>query len=155
MELQLHDDFHYIQKNPDLVFCEMTDVNKKDFENNGFVPISYLKSNYWGVYYKGFPAGFIGAIHRGKANYFNLKYADLYLQNIYVFPRFRGMEIAMDSIAYCIKDKKIKRGGQIILCVNPENLSAVRCYEKMGFRFIKKVRYIRFYKNLVFPRHRI
>lgn len=133
-------------------------TNLWQFQNKDFIPLSIInKDNFIGAFLDETPVGFACIKHRGeKGDYFNVKKSDLYLQKLYVFPEFRGRRIMQDIIINCISQKITEdRKYEITLCVRENNISAIKCYERIGFRRERKVRFIRFWKDIVFPRYTI
>lgn len=85
-----------------------------------------------------------------KTDYFLLRKSRLYLSCLWTSARFRGKEIMGDLISYMVSSSEIKQ-GKVTLCVRVNNTSAIRCYEKNGFKIVKRRRFIHIKWPLDFP----
>lgn len=56
---------------------------------------------------------------------------------VYTLPEFRGKNISQELINHLVDEAKIKGATKVSLMVNPIQESAVKLYEKMGFKTIK------------------
>lgn len=56
---------------------------------------------------------------------------------VYTLPEFRGKNISQELINRLVDEAKIKGATKVSLMVNPIQESAVKLYEKMGFKTIK------------------
>ncbi|MGI9554675.1 MAG: GNAT family N-acetyltransferase [Vampirovibrionia bacterium] len=60
----------------------------------------------------------------------------LHLYGLYVTPEFRGKGICKQIIEYAVSKKK-----NLNLDVDPDNIPAIKCYERAGFKFVKEITY--------------
>ena len=65
------------------------------------------------------------------------KYRVAALGNITTHPKFRNRGLA-ETVTACLCDQLATRADHIGLNVHSENLSAIRCYQKLGFRIISQ-----------------
>lgn len=145
------------KNNNELEFKWINEENINGFANNDFISTSMMhKGRYIGVYEKGKPIGFASLVYRGeKGDYFNIKKCDLYLRKLYVFPDYRGRRIMQDIIMYCLT-LPMPNGNlpqKVNLCVRPDNITAIKCYKRVGFKIMGSKYFFRLYKDSVFPRH--
>ena len=57
-----------------------------------------------------------------------------YLYNIYISPDFRGKGLCRKIVEHAVNRKK-----NLYLDVDPDNITAIKCYKKCGFIFKKKL----------------
>lgn len=146
-----------VKNNNELEFRRIDEGNIKDFANDDFISTSMMqKGRYIGAYEKGKPIGFASLVYRGeKGDYFNIKKCDLYLQKLYIFPDYRGRRIMQDIIIYCLTLPTPDGSApqKVSLCVRPDNIAAIKCYKRVGFKIMGSKIFFRLCKDIVFPRH--
>lgn len=76
----------------------------------------------------------------------NLKNA--YINMVYTNPEYRGKQLCQTNINILIKKTK-KIFNLYELEVNPDNTAAIKCYEKLGFNYVKTIKYKDYYLNLM------
>ena len=76
-----------------------------------------------------------------KDYYFTLDEA--YLCRFFVHPDFRGMNIYPCSIAYLLDIAKRKGLRKAYISAAPSNIASLRGMEKMGFEFLKEIKFVR------------
>lgn len=140
-----------------------------EFLNPDNVPIQKIVSSNQnktiGAYLDDKPVAFATIVKRGnREDYFNVKNSDVYLQNLYTFPEYRGRGIMRDLILRCIYVSltTLKFSGcmtkgkiSVSLCVRTDNNSAIKCYKRLGFKGVGRSFFIRVKGDIIFPRQTI
>lgn len=71
---------------------------------------------------------------------YNIEQNNAYINMVYTNPNYRGKKICQTSINKLISLTK-KQFNIYELEVDPDNISAIKCYENIGFKFIKTIKY--------------
>ena len=58
-----------------------------------------------------------------------------YLYDVYVIPEFQGQGYCKQIVSHAVKRKK-----NLILDVDPDNIPAIKCYKRCGFKFVKELK---------------
>jgi len=59
-----------------------------------------------------------------------------HLYNVYVTPEFRGKGMCKKII-----DDAVSRKKNLNLDVDPDNIAAIKCYRRAGFKFVREMTY--------------
>ena len=98
------------------------------------------------------PAG-ANPLGYGELNPMRSDPAHLWIGHVLIDPRRRGCGYGLRLTSLLVEEAFLRRGaGRISLVVFPENVAAIRCYDKTGFSFIREERH-RFGDRG--PRHRL
>ncbi len=137
-------------------YCRIDKKNAALFAKQEFVHMSLLyKGRYIGVFLNKEPVAFIAVALKGEVGSdFKIKESDIHIEKLYVFPEYRGRGIAKAAILHCVNEyfPPNKDTAKVSLCVRPDNFKALSCYGKMGFKKEKEARYIRFFRDYIFPK---
>lgn len=92
----------------------------------------------------GKPAGMcFGLLPKGQDNQYIVKYSDLYIHHVFVFPEFRGNRIVGYMIKQVYKNaKKHLDINRITLAVRENNEPAIKSYKRIGFKTYKNKSFI-------------
>lgn len=157
---------HYImeleEKKPvkELEDVDIREISYGDFEEldklGGF-DLGYvekLKKKYDGkifgvmAYFDGVPAGYAWILKKGaRDRQYVLKHGDYLIFDVYVSEKCRGKGIAPLLIENLTEKFTLKKGREkVLLAVRENNHSAIRAYEKIGFKRISKKSFCRILK---------
>lgn len=95
----------YTERNRNgLEYQALNEKNKSDFCGQDFIHPSLVgQGRQIGAYKNGNPIGFINVVLKGeKGGFFQVRKSDISLQKVYVFPEYRGKEVALDMLSHCV-----------------------------------------------------
>lgn len=101
------------------------------------------------------PVGYIWVVRRGgKEMVYKVRYAEALLSCVCVFKEYRGNNIANTLIGGIVDLLRRENIEEVTLGVRTDNKSAIRAYQKAGFKIIDEKRYLRFLR-MNFPYHSV
>ena len=99
------------------------------------------------------PMGFIWVIRRGgNEMVYKIRNVEALISCVCVFKEYRGKNIANGMIGKVVELLREEDGTEVALGVRTDNASAIRAYEKAGFRVTGEKKYLRILRKNI-PYH--
>lgn len=101
------------------------------------------------------PVGYIWVIRRGgNEMVYKIRNVEALISCVCVFKDFRGKNIANGMIGRVVELLREEGGTEVALGVRTDNVSAIRAYEKAGFRITGEKKYLRVLRKNI-PYHTV
>jgi len=136
----------------DKKFCDLYEDSIRKYRNAPLFKISQLIREFINylpgselVYFIIYKKGEIVSMLRF---YYYIKKSYGYFNMVYTNPKFRGQGICQNMIKFIINNSKkyIKKYELEVVTIN---IPAIKCYEKVGFKYIRKVTFSQSSSNLM------